>query len=151
MSAPVHPAADLRGKPLGLPQPEIANYRPSKTTLWYGDRDGVDQLTKQQRHACAMRGVDADDAERQTVRRYASQEEHYWPVCSWNPKALPRPFFEFQCPILQRRADGRIKVIAPNGDAALVREDGWALPNQTKKDHRSARQAMRSGFRPHTV
>ena len=64
--------------------------------------------------------IDPPTVEVITVRRQATDREMWWPIGS------PPPVFAFECPVIHRRADGKVRVIAPAGMVKLVRADGWA-------------------------
>ncbi len=128
MTAAAQAAADRPYKPRAAPaypaigrQPEVRHHIPSKPNPWYGSVVEGDDLTVQQRMALADLG-DRAPAEIMTVRRYATDREMYWGTDN-----SVRPYFEFTCPVVRRRADGRIYVISPIGDVKLIRDDGWTF------------------------
>lgn len=122
-------------EPIGR-QPSRLYISPSKTYLWYGCIIGGThndlatvgglQFTEQQTEAMCARGVDPETCEVMTVKRQATDRE----ICSgWG--VMP-PVFAFDCPVLGRRADGKVKIITPSGDAKFIRGDGWANKPRTR-------------------
>ncbi len=101
-------------------QPDQIYIVPSKPNAWYGDWNEGERFSGYQ--LLAMRSLDLDPAtvEVITVRRQATDREMWWPIGS------PPPVFAFECPVIHRRADGKVRVIAPAGMVKLVRADGWA-------------------------
>jgi len=104
---------------------------PSKSQPWYGTVTGAfvrttiaivggDRFTQQQMFALEDRGIDPVEVESITVRREASMEEIWVGFRSYSP------VLGMECPVLTRRGDGKIKVIAPSGELKWVRPDGWA-------------------------
>jgi len=61
-----------------------------------------------------------------TVQRNAGDHE----IC--NGTGLPG-VYQFECPVLSRRADGRVRVIAPSGVEKLVEGDGWTSPRRSRR------------------
>ena len=100
-------------------QPATVKWTPSRPSPWYGAARDGDRFTAQQIAALAGRGDSPDTCEAITVRRPASMEEMWWPI------GQAAPVFEFDCPVVQRLADGRVKVIAPSGENKIVLGDGW--------------------------
>ncbi len=101
-------------------QPEVMYVTPSKPNIWYGMVVADQRFTTQQSAKLIELGRDPVTAEAIAVKRNATDREFYW-----NNRQLP-PYFEMMCPVLARRADGKIKVIAPSGGFTFVRPDGWA-------------------------
>jgi len=92
---------------------------PSREYPWYGRYQADRVLTEQQYNALITAGADPTTAETITVRRNASEQELWWGTNQYPP------YFEFECPVVARLADGRIKVIAPSGSNKIVLRDGW--------------------------
>lgn len=123
--------ADPNTMPIGR-QPSVRQVAPSIRTPWYGNVTGYrevngiqvdgDRWTTQQVKAILERGLDPLTCEAMTVRRQAVGSEVWTPV-----DQLPA-VFAFDCPVIQRMADGKVKVIAPDGQPKLVRPDGWGHP-----------------------
>ncbi len=117
-------------------QPYFVLVTPSKTPFpWYGcivggERTGFDghsitggqRFTEQQVAQLIKRGWDVLTVDTMIVRRNSADAE------IWCPIGQPRAVYEFECPIVHRRADGRVRVIAPSGAEALVEGDGWTTP-----------------------
>ena len=98
-----------------MPDPANLRIAPSRSYPWYGYWSPGAQLTDEQIAAAGRAGLDLTAAEIVEVRREATNDEMYRPTGS------PAPVYAFHCPVLQRRADGGVKVIAPSGVAKLVR------------------------------
>jgi hypothetical protein len=90
----------------------------------FGDHSikGGQRFTEQQVEQMIKRGWDVLTAKAMTVRRNSTDAE------IWSGIGQPRPVYEFECPIVHHRADGRVRVIAPSGDEKLVEGDGWITP-----------------------
>ncbi len=101
-------------------QPAVMYITPSKPNIWYGRIIDDRRFTEQQSAKLIELGRDPVTAEAIEVKRNATDREYYW-----NTRDLP-PYFQMMCPVVARRADGKIKVIAPSGAATFVRSDGWA-------------------------
>lgn len=118
-------------------QPATLYISPSKSYPWYGDvRGGVrgklavsggERFTTQQEESLIERGMDPLTCETITVKRQACGRTEIVPMLN-----SLQPVFAFECPVISRRADGKIKVIAPNGDAKFIRADGWAHKPTTR-------------------
>lgn len=108
-------------------QPETPVIIPSKPNPWYGAIIDGSVFTREQLSELEKRDRDPATVERMTVRRNATDREMWWPNGS-----LP-PVYEFECPVLGRRADGRVRVIAPNGFGKLVYSDGWITPRYARR------------------
>lgn len=102
---------------------------------WYGTIEGGEKtgfgghsitggqrFTNEQARECISRGLDVLTAPAMTVRRNSTMNE-IW--CGFRDL---RPVYEFECPIIRKMADGRVRVIAPSGDEKLVEADGWTAP-----------------------
>jgi hypothetical protein len=111
-------------------QPATTYTTPSNPSPWYGAIRPDDRFTVQQRLEMTNRELDPDAIEVLKVRRQASAREMWWPT------GAPPPVFEFDCPVLSRRRDGRIDVIAPGGWKQIVSAEGWV-----GEPHRHNRQA----------
>jgi hypothetical protein len=116
----------LMGKVLGR-QPDVPHVIPSKPNAWYGTIVEGERFTRQQLAALARRGIDPATVDAITVTRNATIREMYWPLGS-----LP-PVYQFECPVLGRQPDRRIRIIAPIGDEKLVYSDGWPTPPPIKR------------------
>lgn len=100
-------------------QPAVMLITPSAPYSWYGTIRDNRRFTEQQNAKLITAGKDPLTCEAITVRRNATDREHYWPLGS-----LP-PYFAFDCPVVAHMADGRVKVIAPSGENKIVLKDGW--------------------------
>ncbi len=104
-------------------QPNLVRITPSKPyPVWCGTIVEGDNLTAQQRLAIGTRGLNPDKLEIVTVHRQADCYNEV--VCPLN---TPRPEYAFDCPVLSRGADGRVKVLAPRGEAKFVVEAAGRL------------------------
>jgi len=111
-------------------QPATCYITPSKPNPWYGtiiggvaDKlavSGGERFTAEQLRILRELGLDPATVDAITVTRNATQRELYW------SKLSPTPQFQFDCPVLDRRADGRISIVAPAGLAETVDADGFA-------------------------
>lgn len=115
-------------------QPDTIVINPSRSYPWYGRWTEGDRLTHGQRAAMAKASIDADSVEIIAVRRYATAQELWWPTTQ------PRPVFEFDCPVLGRQRDGRIRIIAPSGEQALIQGDGWTTAQASNRDQRGKKR-----------
>lgn len=111
-------------------QPDTIVINPSVSYPWYGSWTEGDRLTHGQRAAMAKASIDADAVEIITVRRYATAREMWWPTTQ------PPPVFQFDCPVIGRQRDGRIRIIAPSGEEALIEGDGWTSAHASNRDRR---------------
>jgi len=139
----IPPVVAPNDRPIVGRQAIMVKLTPSKSQPWYGtitgdvDRSGIaqvggDRFTAEQVAALRSRGLNGQEIEVVLVRREAPTDEiwvglrHYCCVLG------------MECPVLERRArDGKIKVIAPSGEAKWVRPDGWChtprrLPGQNE-------------------
>ncbi|WP_242183288.1 hypothetical protein [Sphingomonas sp. CARO-RG-8B-R24-01] len=111
-------------------QPEIKLVTPSKPNPWYGSFEEGKPFTHQQVAAMITAGITPVGCEAIEVKRNATNGEYWWPLRS------PPPYFAFQCPVIGRMADGRIKIISPSGLPQIVRSDGWVgAPGKPRKDY----------------
>ncbi|MDQ2762169.1 MAG: hypothetical protein M3Y22_01320 [Pseudomonadota bacterium] len=111
-------------------QPSRVQIAPSKSYPWYGsirggtsEKFGVtggERFTTQQQAALIQQGRDILTAESLLVKRQANDNELCWALGD-----LP-PVYAFECPVLGRRKDGKVKVVSPSGDVKHVLPDGWA-------------------------
>ncbi|MDR6850159.1 hypothetical protein [Sphingomonas sp. BE137] len=92
---------------------------PSNPNPWYGTIREGRRFTEQQNAKLISANKDPLTCESIEVRRNATDREYYWPTGTYPP------FFAFDCPVLARMADGRVKVIAPSGQNKIVLKDGW--------------------------
>lgn len=99
--------------------PASVTISPSRDYPWYGRYQPDRSLTEQQYNALISAGCDPTNPETITVRRNATDQEMWWGTDQFPP------YFEFECPIVSRLADGRVKVIAPSGANKIVLRDGW--------------------------
>ena len=100
-------------------QPDKITINPSRAYPWYGTAGEGERFTAEQRAALTQHGEDPETIEAITVRRSATTTEMAWPY------DMAAPVFEFECPVVQRLTDGRVKVIAPSGENKIVLGDGW--------------------------
>ena len=117
-------------------QPASFLITPSKPRpAWYGTIEGGEKtgfgghsiiggqrFTNEQARECISRGLDVLTAPAMTVRRNVGMLE----LCL-GTRGIP-PVYEFQCPIIRKLADGRVRVIAPSGAEKIVEGDGWTSP-----------------------
>ena len=100
-------------------QPETVYITPSKPNAWYGTIVEGRELTAQQHHALVhVHGLSASHETMEVVRQ-ATDREMWW------PNGTLAPVYIFRCPVLRRRADGKVDVIAPDGTTKRVRANGW--------------------------
>jgi len=129
-------------------QPTHPRLVPSKPYPWYGSIRGAepgqlgvtggDRFTEQQKAALIEQGRDVPTAEGMLVKRQANDNE-----LDWGLYRLP-PVYAFECPVIGRRKDGKVKVISPSGVIKYVGADGWAhrpflRPRTDAFDHRRFR------------
>ena len=117
-------------------QPASFLITPSKPRpAWYGTIEGGEKtgfgghsiiggqrFTNEQARECISRGLDVLTAPAMTVRRNVGIMELSLGTFR------PVPVYEFQCPIIRKLADGRVRVIAPSGTEKIVEGDGWTSP-----------------------
>ncbi len=118
-------------------QPDVLHITPSKPNPWYGTIVPGEKFTAEQMAELAARRLSC--VEMITVRREATDREMYWPIGAW------APVYAFDCPVIGQRVEkftidgrqitlARPKVIAPNGEAKLIRADGWVRrPSRSPK------------------
>jgi hypothetical protein len=105
---------------------------PSKApSPWIGTWGPGARYSHEQLHTMVVRGLNPETAEAIRVKRKAVSSETWWPTG-------PAPVHEYDCPIIQRRADGRLTVLAPAGITTLVFADGWARQPKKRKWGRQA-------------
>lgn len=114
-------------------QPALRYYRPSGPNPWHGSilgyevansaQIGGERFTTEQTETMREMGLDPAAVEAITVKRQATRRE-------WgNPRIGELPdVFSFDCPVIGRRTDGKIKVIAPLGVAKWIEATGWVKP-----------------------
>lgn len=121
-------------------QPATYLVTPSKARpAWYGTIEGGEKtgfgghsitgglrFTNEQARECISRGLDVLTAPALTVRRHPSMDE------IWCGAHQAKPVYQFECPIIRRMADGRVRVIAPSGVEKLVEADGWTSPDRKR-------------------
>ncbi|WP_419808359.1 hypothetical protein [Sphingomonas sp.] len=103
-------------------RPAMVKWTPSKPLPWWlgGWREGHD-FTIEQEERLIQLGRDPVTAERMTVRREQDLYTEGAPnLNTWIP------IYEFACPVLARRADDKVTIIAPDGTTKHIRADGWA-------------------------
>ncbi|TCP91862.1 hypothetical protein C8J42_103554 [Sphingomonas sp. PP-CE-1A-559] len=142
MSAPgSRPMGEVIGR-----QPAAWLVTPSKTPYaWYGTIEdgekvgfgghsikGGRRFTNEQARECMSRGLDVLTAPAMTVRRNVGILELSLGTFR------PLPVYEFECPIIRKLADGRVRVIAPSGAEKLVEGDGWTSPRRNSGSARKA-------------
>lgn len=123
--APAPPPRPM-GKVMGR-QPDLVQIVPSRPNPWYGSIVPDQRFTLEQLRTLQRRSIDPATVETITVTRNATQAEAYWGL-----RQLP-PVYQFECPVVHRRQDGRIMVIAPIGDEKLVYADGWPTPPRKRR------------------
>jgi len=119
-------------------QPSAWLVTPSKTPYaWYGTIEdgekvgfgghsikGGRRFTNEQAREVMKRGLDVLTAPAMTVQRNVGMLE-----LTPGPPGLPS-VYQFECPIIRKLADGRVRVIAPSGAEKLVEADGWTAPRR---------------------
>ena len=121
-------------------QPALRVYTPSNPNPWHGSiiggREensaivGGERFTYEQTRTLEEMGIDPATVEVITVKRQATAKEWGNPDLGCLPDV-----FAFECPVLVRRADGKIKVISPIGNKNWVEATGWTSPPR-KYPHR---------------
>jgi len=106
------------GERAEIPLPNKAYITPSNINPWRGGRAEGARWTRSQLRQLEARGIDPAGAEGMMVRSVATERDMWW------PKTELAPVFVFECPVLGRRADGRVRVISPAGMVKLVNADG---------------------------
>lgn len=101
-------------------QPDIMKITPSSPNIWWGTIVEDRRFTVQQEAKLITLGKNPVTCEAIEVKRNATDREMFW-----GDTDLP-PFYAMMCPVVSRRADGKIKVITPSGDNKLVNADGWS-------------------------
>jgi hypothetical protein len=101
---------------------------PSRPDPWFGRWAPGSVLTEEQLDQLAQRGLDPD-TEQLDVHVSVSQAQ------LWVPLGDKRPWRLIPCPIVGRMKDGRLKVVAPNGERKLVWPTGelrkpWLWPGE---------------------
>lgn len=120
------------GKVVGR-QPKVIYIAPSKEpSPWCGVIVAGERFTAQQIAALRARGLDPVTARAITVRRNVPMADMWWPTFDLTP------VYEFECPIVGTRADGRFNVIAPIGKTKIVEADGWITPLRENRFGRRA-------------
>ena len=107
-------------------QPDKLVITPSGQSPWVGFPEAAgDRFTAAQAYWMRARGLDPAACEAITVFREATSREMYWGA------GCAPPVFQFDCPVLGRRADGKVKVLAPSGEGKFVLANGWVrLPSR---------------------
>lgn len=108
-------------------QPATIIITPSASQPWYGTAAEGDRYTRQQLYHMVQRGMNPATAEAITVKREATSKEMWWPI------GEAPPIFEFDCPIISRRRDGKLNVLTPSGDVKAVLDDGWVVAARRKR------------------
>lgn len=107
-----------------------ANFRvtPSKpVNPWCSQWLAGDHYSRHQRAVMQRDRIDPETVGFIRVKRSAVQTE------TWFPKGYPAPVHEYDCPILQRRLDGKLRILSPAGVPVIVLDDGWvAVPRQVR-------------------
>ena len=111
---------DPDARPVLGRQPDVRKLTPSKPFAWYGTWEEGHRFSRFQEAALMKRGADPLTAPAMLVKRQAKREEHVWPFTE-----LP-PLFAMECPVIGKAADGRVRVIAPDGSLKLVFASGWS-------------------------
>lgn len=108
-------------------QPMSMVISPSSQSPWIGWVDRGQRFTRTQIYYLRKRGLDPATVEGVMVRRCATQREMFW------GRDDPTPAFEFECPLILRRADGRLNILAPSGESKIVMADGWVAHPKKKR------------------
>ncbi len=91
-------------------------------------QEGGERFTREQLYELNARGLDPETVETMTVKRQATQDE------IWFPRTSMPPVLAFECPVIGKHADGRPRVIAPNGTERIVQADGWNKRPRTRPE-----------------
>lgn len=94
--------------------PETYRVTPSRIDPWRGGWSAAGRFTGEQLRKLPALGLDPATVETVLVRSKATTREMWWPTGS------PAPEFRFECPVIGRRRDGRLLILAPAGIACLV-------------------------------
>ncbi|QUT07968.1 hypothetical protein KFK14_11585 [Sphingobium phenoxybenzoativorans] len=109
----------LQMKPIVYPYHKVRRtITPSNQGFWEGSIREGDRFTNEQMHSMIVYGLVPGEVETLVVTRPATARELWWPT------GTPAPVFEFECPVLGLRKDGKVKVISPSGLAKWVWPDG---------------------------
>jgi hypothetical protein len=122
-------------------QPASFLITPSKPRpAWYGTIEGGEKtgfgghsiiggqrFTNEQARECISRGMDVLTEPAMTVQRNVGMLE-----LTPGPPGLPS-VYQFECPIIRKLADGRVRVIAPSGAEKIVEGDGWTAPDRSRR------------------
>lgn len=122
-----------------LRQPDMLVITPSNQSPWVGHVDAPDdRFTRAQLYQMGQRGMVPETVEAITVYREATSREMWWPT------GAPAPVFQFDCPVLERRRDGKVKVMAPSGEGKFVLANGWVRePSRRNRHILAAQEASR--------
>lgn len=102
-------------------QPDHVVISPSGWSPWIGWGETLQsRFTRAQVSEMKRKGIDTESPTAITVFREATQREMVW------GRGDAPPVFQFDCPVLSTTRDGRLRVIAPNGDVKIVLRNGWA-------------------------
>ncbi len=117
-------------------QPALRVSTPSGPNPWHGTiigyevvgsaQVGGERFTGEQGRTLREMGLDPDTVEVITVRRQATPREWGNPDTGCLPDV-----FAFECPVVGRRRDGKIKVISPIGNLNWIESTGWTSPPKT--------------------
>lgn len=101
-------------------QPDKFVITPSSQSPWIGYLGAPDaRFTKMQHYRMRELRLDPETCETITVYREATSREMSWGI------GMPPPVFQFDCPVLGHRADGKVKVLSPSGEGKFVLANGW--------------------------
>jgi hypothetical protein len=121
-------------------QPETVIITPSNPSPWYGWVAEGERFTPQQKAFWAKLGREAEP-EMVTVFREATTREMWWSSISGPP------VFQFDCPVIKRLADGRIRVISPYGMDKIILASGWVREPSKRNQHLLPPEHRRTDWR----
>lgn len=111
-----------RNPPKELELPETVHVTPSRHNPWRASKAPGARFTHRQLAVMAQMGMDPDKVDERggcvRVRSQVTSREMWWPTTD-SP-----PFYAFDCPILEIRANGFRLVLGPAGDRKIVHESG---------------------------
>lgn len=103
-------------------RPDVVKWTPSKGLPWWiGTWREDHRFTVEQERVLIELARDPVTASAITVSREACPRAEVGGMLrQW------LPVYQFDCPVLAHRADGKITIIAPDGSRRNIRGDGWA-------------------------
>lgn len=119
---PLEPNFGLAHRKVIGRRPEVVKWTPSKGLPWWiGTWRDDHRFTVEQERTLLELGRDPVTHEAVTVTREACIYNEVAPMLrEWIP------VFQFECPLIGRRSDGKLSIIAPDGSRRHIRGDAWA-------------------------